>query len=424
MFFMELNKYLKNLGFLCFGAAVLFFNYFLANDYVALLCTIALSIYILVAPEIEIAPTMCFFSSFAYLFRYETLSLYVVVCVFTMARVFLLAGKENLAFVVLICVYLLSHLLCSNLLGVSGGDLFPFFSNLVLFSLCIIPQYIHVKKCNYYFLTGFLLSSFMGMLKSYTRLPDVLKDSLVYYTKFDPLDRFSGITFDSNFYTLLAILSLFILLKIKGTLAIRIPVFILILILGMRTYSKSFYLSLLFCMLFVLFTEWYKSIRVSSVLKYGMIIALVVILGYSLFASYIDVFVYRIQGYNTLDEFTTGRGSLWQMYSDEIFSDPFAFLFGHGIERTIVAAAHNSYLEMLYKFGLFGVLIDVLYLTYCAKKLKVRLKFADIIFYTSIGMLLFNLSAFTFLSMWTCLFLLFINTSTLQDENNLCLKSV
>lgn len=426
MMLMDINKEFRILFFLCIGACGLFFNYFLSNDYLAFACTIALSIYVLIVPENEIAPAMCFLSPFAYLFRYESFALYVVVCLFLFIRIFLVIGKGSFAFVGFIFAYVTLHLLCTNSGEISVGDLFPFFCNLVLFALCLIPQHISVKKCNLFFLSGFLLSSLMGLFKSHTRLPDLLKDSMVYYSRFNPLDRYSGLTFDSNFYTLMAIFSIFILLKIKGSIAVRLPLFLIVLIFGMKTYSKSFYLSLLFCVLFAFLSDWYKSFRLSSFFRYGIIVLTLLIMGYSLLDSYIEVFMYRIQGYDSLDGITTGRERLWQIYYDEIFSNPFDFLFGHGLGRSIVAAAHNSYLEILYKFGLFGAGIDILYLLFCAKKLKVAPKIADIVFYSSVGMLFFNLSAYTFLSAWTCLFLLFINTSILQEDDmeKICLRSV
>lgn len=400
--------------FLIISSVLLFVNFFFSNDYLSLLVTLLCAGYIFVVDENELVPSMCFLTFFSYLFRYGPYSLFFIIYLSVFIRVFLIAESERFAFLFFLLLYFVSHLLNSNLSSMSLGAISPIMFNMFLFAFCVKTKIISVTKCNLYFLAGFLISSFLGIFKSYTRLPDVLKDANVSLGRLDFLDRFSGLTYDANFFTMLAITSMFVILLMRGSFHIRLFLFFITLFAGMATYSKSFYFSLVFCIIYLL--KYVKKLDVVSLFKYGWIIGVVLICIGGLIGSYFDIFLYRLSNASTLDELTTGRSSLWALYEEEIMSNAFNFLFGHGLGSGLRDAAHNTFLEVLYTFGLWGAVINFAYMFYCIRKLKVKLEFADLILYFSFFLILFNLSAYTFYSLWACFFILFINTSTLCDR--------
>lgn len=408
---------------LVFLSLLLYINYFFSNDYLALVVSLSCSVYLLIVDEQDLVPSMLYLTFFSYLFRYDTYSLYFIVCFSALIRVFFIAGTERFGLLFFSSLYIVLHLITTNITSISFGDITPFFSNVLLLAFCINKKIILTNRCNYFFLAGFLLSSILALFKSYTRLPSILADSSVYYEKFELFSRFSGLTYDANFYTMLTITLLIVLIKMPGAFYFKTAVFLVALFFGFATYSKSFYLSLVFCLVYLF--KNVKDVNMISVLKYCFIFFIIGLCCYGAAESFFQVVLFRIFNSNSLDELTTGRSHLWTMYIDEICSDGFSFMFGHGMIHVIRKAAHNTYVEILYYFGLFGGIVDLIYVFYCAKRLDVRVSFFDTIPYLALFFILFNLSAFSFTSLWACAFILFANMSTYQNGARcLCQKSV
>ena len=77
--------------------------------------------------------------------------------------------------------------------------------------------------------------------------------------------------------------------------------------------------------------------------------------------SVFDSFLERITSTNDV---TTGRMGIWKDYISAIFSNPINLLFGFGIGSTPKYMAHNTYLELLYTYGIFGSLTFIAGLKY------------------------------------------------------------
>ena len=127
---------------------------------------------------------------------------------------------------------------------------------------------------------------------------------------------------------------------------------------------------------------------------------------YILFFIFIISLLLIWSGYIILPELAgSGRLFIWALLlSDYIFSSPINWIFGFGpggvnIEpdfTRLVQSAHSTYIEILYSYGLFGLIILVLSINLIYKKIKKqyisnsRQKFIDSIFLITVVSFLFD----------------------------------
>ena len=88
-------------------------------------------------------------------------------------------------------------------------------------------------------------------------------------------------------------------------------------------------------------------------------------LGYNVIELILDRFV--IGG--GFAENTTGRVDIWNRYFDMFRQAGIKeFFFGFGFNATVKSAAHNTFIEFFYHFGLVGLLLWLMYFAYCARR--------------------------------------------------------
>ena len=95
--------------------------------------------------------------------------------------------------------------------------------------------------------------------------------------------------------------------------------------------------------------------------------------------SFLDRFL--ISNQNS-DNFDSGRSVIYLMLINELISSPFNLLFGFGIgaidiqlsNTELIQSAHNTYLDVVYSFGIIGGILLVVYLFSLYKSLKFRPK--------------------------------------------------
>ena len=173
---------------------------------------------------------------------------------------------------------------------------------------------------------------------------------------------------------------------------------------GFLTYSKSFLL--IFVVLFLLFILDNQKNKFNKII---FLIGIALIFLYSTFNDIIQVFILRFSNISNLNELTTGRDYLWNSYWNIISQSSLpSILFGHEIIKGM-KAAHNTYIEILFRFGVVGCLVDFFLIKTCFKLINKRLgSLIHLCILVLIASLLFNLSAYSFPMLWSCLFMLFI----------------
>ncbi len=410
------------MGFPIFIALMLLLNYFTSNDYISLVCSVAVCVELLICKPDVLLPNMIFYSLFAYLFHYGDYAIYVFICIAFLIRVALQSEKNFKTILVIVPLYFFTHLISTSFSLISIGDLIPFFSILCLLGACLIYKPIYRETSISYFIVGYILSAIFGTMKSFTRLAEV---SHITYTTVDSWQdtlRFAGVSYDPNFYTLLTMIAFMLLffggIAQKHKLLVGIGT-IVALVTGVITYSKSFYITFALLMVVYLFSNHKKIVK-----RVGYVF-IAILVGFIFFSEQIinllEPIIVRFTGGKSMNDFTTGRVDLWTLYWNDIFKTLESFFIGNGIQDFGQAAAHNTYLELLYKFGIFGVLFDLLLLNVCVKSIpkstsrSLIVKFGILTIFLA---LLFALSAYTFSTLWTCIFLIILLFRTKGEEVN------
>lgn len=389
---------------------ILFMNYSFNNDYLSLVCTFFVCVYILIGSRENILPTMIYLSLFSNLFRFGQYNIYVFICVAFIVKVAIDRKYIQYALIVL-PIYFITHLFSTDFRAVKLGDFIPLFTILCLFFASCIYKSKYRQKCIEAFLIGFFVSSVLALFKDSTRLKEILETDYIYADGL--LERFSGLVFDCNFYAILAIISLCILLfnyeyEIKN-LAVQILLIGIAIVFGVMTYSKSYALCLFLVAVMAIFGAPKR-------VKKGLFMALplILLLGIIFSAKIESIWNVFLDRFNTggdfdINDLTTGRVDIWKNYIVMIGSSLSSVLFGNGIQTIEgLSAAHNTYLEILFKFGGLGFFID-LALVWVSYKLiarkSIKINVANITMIGVVVVLLFNLSAYTVHWLWTSIFI-------------------
>lgn len=186
--------------------------------------------------------------------------------------------------------------------------------------------------------------------------------------------RRSGYIGDANFYAaqILAAMGGALALTLQETkkprLAFLGAVIPLLIYCGFLSGSKSFVLVagclVLLWMMGLLKTKGKMGRKLMGMI--ALALAAGVIATSALFRSLIKVLWIRFSNTRDLESFTTGRIGLWVRYFEEIMGNPKVFFLGKGFTNLKVdgRGSHNTIIQMVYQFGLFGVL-PLLYWIVC-----------------------------------------------------------
>lgn len=210
---------------------------------------------------------------------------------------------------------------------------------------------------------GVLISCFVANMTSiFSNLHAYLRVIRAYEISLDTY-RFTALYSDPNYLskTLIVLcISLFVLIQKK---AISPKYYVLIALLigfGFQTISKSFFLMLV-VMVILFFAISIRTGHWGTSLAIALFCAIVVVLFMYGRISVFDSFLERITSTNDV---TTGRMEIWKDYISAIFSSPINLLFGFGIGSAPKYMAHNTYLELLYTYGILGSLTFIAGLKY------------------------------------------------------------
>ena len=175
--------------------------------------------------------------------------------------------------------------------------------------------------------------------------------------------------------------------------------------MGFFTFSKS-YILLLAIILVAYIIEYSKH-------PFKILISIAGVLGCLLLVEYFSsiqilaLIEARFTVAEDANDLTTGRVDLWKMYIEYIFSDIRCFLVGRGFNAAALRkAAHNTYIDFIYRFGIIGTACWVVYFFKCKAVVsalngnKRSFNMTPLL----LGVGVFFLSAFHFQQLWCCLF--------------------
>ena len=217
-----------------------------------------------------------------------------------------------------------------------------------------------------YFSTGIIIAALTA--QKFAAYPNIQQ-----YIRVDSylnITRRCGYYGDPNFYVAqitAALAGCMVLLSRKKKLS---PA--LMLLVGFLTYcgflsgSKSFML-LLVALMFL----WIMDIMVSrgvTVKKVALLLVLMIfivcVVQSPIFQSKIQVILTRFSWADNASSFTTGRTEIWKKYITDICNTPRLLFLGQGFTDIINGpkASHNTIIQMVYQFGLFGSVLLIVWM--------------------------------------------------------------
>lgn len=397
-----------------------FYGCFVGSAMITILVTIVICLFLMLCKNEVLLPAMLYFSSFALMFQAGDYMLYEFLCLIFISRVFINKRRMRGFLISWFAIYFITHIISSS---ITLGNIIPIIYIITLLFACIYYEKKTYDSCVAMFLLGVLVSSLLGFLKPFSPyLIELLSEDFAEGMNVDFVIRFSGLSYDPNFYVISILISLILLLFNRNRSNwTNIAMCVVYIYLGTVTFSKSYILSLAF--IFFLYLIDSKTNLTKKILLFTL-------LGGIVSASYFDEIVYvfkeRFSGTSDFNELTTGRGDLWRLYWGHIGDTFETLFFGHGFSGLQGhKAAHNTYLEILFNFGIVGFIIDVLYVKKCFKFINKRRWFSIVnLGLLSITLILFfNLSAYTFPSLWGIFFMTFILISKRSENNYVEFKS-
>ena len=301
---------------------------------------------------------------FAFIFKLGSIStsLFTMLEYLAIAKSLINRRYVNIKYFLLVAPFLLISLVS----GVVTGNLG--LVSVVKVSLNLAVFYIYI---NYYYesddltdigysmVVGMMASNLMGLLKF--RIPGFMamyNDLNITYINWGVrVRRFWGTFTDPNFYSIATIVTLGIIICLflnkKGNLFFAISAIALILF-GITTYSKSFFLMLILLIMFILAVLMRKG-RVLALIFIAIGIIYILQSGILMKNTYVSAIIGRFTG--DYEDLTTGRTSIWDSYYGYIKSDFRRWLIGEGCGAPYyIGASHNTYLETWYYVGFLGLL--------------------------------------------------------------------
>lgn len=226
------------------------------------------------------------------------------------------------------------------------------------------PNKVNSLSVAYAFVFGVLFSSLARFLDgSFFKIVDFVTEKTSNFgTGTEDFTRFSGLYGDPNYYAINVILALVVLAYLFSRMKIKtVPTILLFSVFtafAIMTTSKSAFLMLAFAIfVFVRASQKRGNFMLSAFL---LLIAIVVVyLAVTNQVPWFDNILKRFENDNDISSFTTGRTDIWLMYLEYFSVNPLKLLFGSGISSPLVedAAAHNTYIDILYHLGLIGGLL-------------------------------------------------------------------
>ncbi len=350
---------------------------------------------------------IAFFTSFSRIFTYQgRYMFFVVVALFIIKFIFFYKVQKKLLIFYLVIV-LYSFLFCDKNAEISFAKLIGI---ILLLAISVIASFSHCidgREFMKNYILGFVISTIIGFYV--TQIPallNVFEYDLIWTEHYEELTRFFGLAYDSNFYALSNYIILAYLLMAFKKLNLQRTVLILFLIFaGLQTFSKSY----LLVMVFLIVLYFLRKIKTLEQLLFSLAI---VVAGVFLFHyitnmleyNMIDMILNRFVEGGSFADNTTGRVEIWEDYFSA-FNDAgiSKLLFGFGFNTNIGKAAHNTFIEFLYFYGIVGIGIWLAYFIYCVGLFRKNTKHFEHKTYTTILVFvigIFFLSAYTYEGFW------------------------
>lgn len=372
-----------------------------------------------------------FFSPFSYIFAYKQYSL----CIFlVVAYILKSVSKGKIHRTAFYTIFLLAYCLIFadyELGNVKLGTMIPpILISVLIFVSEETDQEDYPRLINF-FKIGFIFSAIVGFFKneipSIARLfdSDFVNDSGAVDS--NVLERFSGLTYDPNFFTVVSCVLIAIILFTTDKFKLKDMVqLVFLIIMGFFTFSKSYLLILLIiAVLYILNRSHYVGRNIAILI--GLIATIVLVENFNNL-DVVSVVIGRFESTAESGDLTTGRLSLWKEYIIYILDRSKVWFFGEGFNALAVnvKAVHNSYIDFVYRFGLIGTSLWIIYFVLCYYTIRKKHKNNSRLT-TKLPLLVcllgfMFLSAYHFQQLWCCICLSFFAMYIPEENKEKCLN--
>lgn len=303
------------------------------------------------------------------------MSLLIYLCLFADVWYFLRRGIRAEAAVILM-ILLLNYLLLRMQFNINNFALC--FGQLFLLRI-LLPQQdsVSAERCAKAFCISLLLSSAYALVFRNTWQLAAIRGAEVPAYFGSNFIRFYGLFQDPNYYSMLLIAGLSLMVKLKDSRCIGWGAFItgalLMIACGIMTYSKTFFLMLVLLIgVYLVWQFWNK--RVAR----GVFLTLcIVLVGGALLLSEDSPFAVvmtRLTSASDLGDLTTGRSDVFMNYWRAITENIGSVLFGAGLgAENLGRAPHNLFLEITYYLGVTGLVLVIIYYGSLIRAIESRL---------------------------------------------------
>lgn len=282
--------------------------------------------------------------------------------------------------------------------GVEQGILFDMLL-LGVYIAFVYRKEINVKKCFEFLSLGIIVSLLFSLL--FYAIPSChslvcyrnqfvnmsLKDYI--FTSDGLNSRLQLLTYHTNHLGIICIFMLSYLLyailtfknKTKWTYAYYLAIFLISTVLGFLTLSKAFMLVFAILIIYAIICSIIKFKKKSVFIIIPLVICFI-IFGVIFKDKIIEIFKrFTMYQGSILNALTTGRSTIWKEYFQSIGSSFATIVFGHGFftKNVVAIGSHNILIELLYRLGIFGVLmlIGLIISYYFASDKKLRFTYKN-----------------------------------------------
>lgn len=366
----EDKRIFKTANYVELSLTLLLLVAFLADVQVLILAAFSIaSLFIVLSSNEKSVYYLAFFTSFAGIFVYQERHLFFVMAALFIIK-FLLSNKlDKITFV----YYLIIVCYALAFKDTNGELSFAKVIGLILlFVIPVIANYsdrINCAELVQHYIFGFTIATIIGFFV--TDIPSMAKlfeYDLIWSDNSVELTRFFGLAFDSNFYALSNfIITAYLLFAFEKINLFRGVLILFFSIVGLQTVSKSYVIILGLLIVYYFIKNVFnvkKLILAVIILSIAMVLFNLIsnVLNYDV----LDVVLSRFVKGGSFFENTTGRADIWSDYLT-LFSNANAkeILFGFGFNASAERAAHNTFIEFFFMYGLVGTGIWVAYFVHC-----------------------------------------------------------
>ena len=321
-----------------------------------------------------------YFNAFSYVFVFKNFNVFVFIANSYILSTIIKEHQNKNGFLYVIFVVLYSMVITVfGSLSYKFGDFISVIMLMLVYFVCSSANSEDFEDITNSFILGFIITAILGFF--ITKIPTLnnilIQDGLWVKTgtsaNLNYVFRYSGLTFDTNFFGLIDCVVISILLFRNHTKYKRLVKYAIIfcVVVGMATYSKTFFLVLMFVFgVYVIQLDRRFLKRVLSILFLGIIYCCI---DYMFSLNYISRIIERFLESSKLGDYTTGRNLLWHQYLKYVFMNGSTVAFCSGIGTSSYRIAeHNTYLECVVKYGFVGLFIWYKYFNICYRTLKLK----------------------------------------------------